>query len=56
MSEQFDEMNAKRCIAAEIIVQLWEAGEVAQIELLSMQIEASLKHPYIKHPEAKPHD
>lgn len=35
--------NEKRCIAAEIIVQLFEAGEINQIHLLKLQIDTNLK-------------
>jgi hypothetical protein len=35
--------NEKRCLAAEIIVQLFKAGEINQVHLLKLQIDQTLK-------------
>lgn len=38
-----NEANEKRLIASEIILQLWESGEVVQLEILQAQIDASVR-------------
>ena len=40
------ENNLKRLIAAEVIHGLWQSGDIAQLNLLRMQIKASLEQPF----------
>lgn len=41
-----DQANNLRLVAAEIIYQLWEAGETTQLELLMMQAKRSIEVPF----------
>jgi hypothetical protein len=41
-----DESNQKRLIAAQIIYDLWMAGETTQLELLEAQAKRSIEEPY----------
>jgi hypothetical protein len=36
-------LNELRCVAAEIIVKLYEAGSASQLKLLKMQVDRSLE-------------
>lgn len=39
------DFNQIRLVAAEIVHKLWDAGETNQLELLLVQVEASVEHP-----------
>jgi hypothetical protein len=40
---QEEKDNKLRCFAAEIIAQLWQSGNVSQLELLQMQVNSSIE-------------
>lgn len=42
-SQLLDEQNQMRCIASEIIIKLYEAKNIAQLELILMHAQAAIK-------------
>lgn len=42
-AQRLDQENEMRCIASEIIIKLYEAKNIVQLELLQMHVESALK-------------